>query len=56
MGGREREVPGRERGGEGIRIRYGGRRQERSPELQQNEWKYAASLGRWRDGGRPSRK
>jgi hypothetical protein len=35
---------GREKGG---RIRYG-RRQERSPEGQENEWKYAALRGRGR--------
>jgi len=37
--GRER----RERGEKGNMIRYGGRKQERSPEGQQNEWKSATS-------------
>lgn len=35
------------RGGEyGVRIKYRGGRQERSPEGQENEWKYAASRDR----------
>ena len=37
-----REGRGREKGG---RIRYGGQRQERSPERQENEWKYAGGRG-----------
>ena len=37
-------------GGRGKTIRYGVGRQERSPEDQQNEWKYATS-GRWEVGG-----
>jgi hypothetical protein len=37
-------------GGSRDMIRYGRGKQERSPERQQSEWKYATSRhGRWRD-------
>ena len=45
MGGRERDMGGRGDGGKGEQDQVLGRRQERSPEDQENEWEYAAGWG-----------